>query len=550
MFDNKTGRTKEGWPVEQIKAGGLFGLCWYLCYYAARKAYPAAVSAAESARLGLDERFVEVFLTMYPSFAKSAAVVDTLSSVLRAAEASGDRGIALGLAAALATAFDPEKRYLARLNAQEATELVGGAAVLLAHAQKIAQRCAGVADSGAPSPVHPLEQNALDLADYRLRTYARRCLDVRVSRGEAKGVPAFAIQSLAVAAMLEAEAKEQGLSAEELAKQERKYREAGVLVVPSAVPLQWDLGVGHCRLWQASMEALAAQWTYAEHALFRSIPMGEWLEFGWDNPRYQHQADACRRFVDRFNAFSLWVTAEVLAQPTSTERAAMVVRFVKLAVLLRRYNNFSALAEISTGLRRGCLLNLRSMWSQVPEEATRRLQEVHTLVSDEKNYRNYKSALRAIPAAAPVVPHLGAHTSELTAQEMVIPQETSAPNGDKLINFNRYRQLISSIAPLLAMQETPFEGRPDFPAFSPTVHNLLSSTVRPFVFFFEEDREKAVAQLAQHAADLEIDETQEYAASMAAQQQQLEQQQLQQQQQQLAMGDGSSLSTASAAGWA
>ncbi|MCV5263811.1 RasGEF domain-containing protein, partial [Escherichia coli] len=79
--------------------------------------------------------------------------------------------------------------------------------------------------------------------------------------------------------------------------------------------------------------------------------------------------DAIRRYIDHFNAMALWITAEVLAQPTPATRAATIVRFVRLGVLLLRYNNFSALVELAIALRRDVVARLRATWALVPPPA-------------------------------------------------------------------------------------------------------------------------------------------------------------------------------------
>jgi len=177
-----------------------------------------------------------------------------------------------------------------------------------------------------------------------------------------------------------------------------------------------DLHATFDTLWAVPYDLLAAQWTYIEHALFRAIPASEFLACGWDKARYEHASDAFRRYADHFNAMSLWVTAEVLSQGSNPARAAMVVRFIKVGVCLRRYNNFSGLVQLCLGLRRDIVARLSDTWDLVPAPARERLDALYALTDDRKNYRSYKEALKMLPATAPVVPHLGAHTAELTMQ--------------------------------------------------------------------------------------------------------------------------------------
>jgi hypothetical protein len=40
---------------------------------------------------------------------------------------------------------------------------------------------------------------------------------------------------------------------------------------------------------------------------------------------------------------------------------------------------------------------------------------------DRRNYRAYRDELKALPPGAALVPHLGAHTVEITMQDQLLP---------------------------------------------------------------------------------------------------------------------------------
>ena len=57
---------------------------------------------------------------------------------------------------------------------------------------------------------------------------------------------------------------------------------------------------------------IARQITLIDSCMFRQIPNYEWLQKSWGTPRFEHKAEATRKFIDRFNACNLWVSTELL----------------------------------------------------------------------------------------------------------------------------------------------------------------------------------------------------------------------------------------------
>jgi len=185
--------------------------------------------------------------------------------------------------------------------------------------------------------------------------------------------------------------------------------------------------------------------------------------------------------------------------------------------MLQAYHNFSALSELSTGLRRESVQRLDATWALVPPAVAARFAALVALVSDKSNYRGYKEAVRALgPAGEPMVPHLGAHTAELTMQDQLLAAEVAGPDGEtKLLHFRRQRELYKLTAPLLAMQSNSYDAHaaaaaaagagaaPPMPPRIPSLSAALEAAVRPFLFAFDEDREAAVSRLAARSAELE-----------------------------------------------
>ena len=64
------------------------------------------------------------------------------------------------------------------------------------------------------------------------------------------------------------------------------------------------------------------------------------------------------RFIDRFNATSLWATHSILESNSPVGRANIFEKLVELAIKFEQLGNFSGVMAIVTGLQQGCITRL------------------------------------------------------------------------------------------------------------------------------------------------------------------------------------------------
>jgi hypothetical protein len=305
QFESKSGKTAEGWPVEQVKAGGLAGLCAYACFYATRKLRPGLVKDPKS--LGLDAAYTLIFWTFFPTVAGTDQLCQQFIRRAREAVEASDPLTVISVCDALAEGVDPQHSYTSYLRPVYQAQLVAAARTVQTLADSL---LAGAAAGSQLAPV-------LSLSVENLRVRIAECV-----------------------AFLEFAGSQAGSSA---------GAESTATAIPASVRALVRLSATAAvssSLWSAAkISDIAAQWTHTEAHLFRSIPMAEWIAAGWDKPRYEHAADCTRRFIDHFNATALWVTAEVLAQPTPEERAVVILHFIQVR---RRSDNAESSLEFGS----------------------------------------------------------------------------------------------------------------------------------------------------------------------------------------------------------
>jgi hypothetical protein len=155
---------------------------------------------------------------------------------------------------------------------------------------------------------------------------------------------------------------------------------------------------------------LARQWTLLDHALFIAIPLHSLMAASSASyAQARHKivrtgtgncgiAGGARRFIDRFNATSLWMTHSVLSRNSSEERGAVVSKLIKLAGHMLDLCNFNGLMAVLTALQQGCISRLVVTFSHVAKSEKTLLTKLQRLTAGSKNYQKYREEVtRLVP---------------------------------------------------------------------------------------------------------------------------------------------------------
>jgi RasGEF domain len=137
---------------------------------------------------------------------------------------------------------------------------------------------------------------------------------------------------------------------------------------------------GRKDIWFFDSLELARQWTLIDHALFCAIPMCLLLVPRWSEPRNSMAAVPIRKFIDRFNAMSLWTTSTVLSQETPDGRAQRYSQIITLMSHLLELHNYNGTMALLTGLQQGCVARLKKTISLVPKRSREKLAEIQVIV--------------------------------------------------------------------------------------------------------------------------------------------------------------------------
>jgi son of sevenless-like protein len=244
------------------------------------------------------------------------------------------------------------------------------------------------------------------------------------------------------------------------------------------------------------LKEVARQMTLIDHELFSAIPLHTLFGKAWSKPRHTHSATEIRRFIDRFNATSLWAVRSVLQFGDVKTRADTYVRLVKLAMELEHLNNFSALMAVISGLRQASITRLTNTLAAVGKQWQNHVLSLQQIMSEARSYSMYRqrieSRLEAIQnpqhgdggdagggekdgaaegaataeegggdvrfsleqGCTGIVPHLGVHLQDLTFIEDGNPEHL--PDRPYMTNLVRLRMVCGTIKKLKTFQDTSY----------------------------------------------------------------------------------------------
>jgi len=173
--------------------------------------------------------------------------------------------------------------------------------------------------------------------------------------------------------------------------------------------------------------------TYTEYNLFINIKLTEFLERSW-------QTDTTNSLiyvmVNRFNHVAFWVATQIVSA-TSSDRDAVLARFIEAAENCYQLHNFNTTMEILAGLSMSAVSRLKDTWEALPQTTVDSFKTLENIMKPIKNYQLYRDRLRELRSqGTPLLPYLGVYLKDIT----FIDENPSYLDGG-LINFEKVELL-------------------------------------------------------------------------------------------------------------
>ncbi|CAB4475014.1 ras GEF [Rhizophagus irregularis] len=165
-------------------------------------------------------------------------------------------------------------------------------------------------------------------------------------------------------------------------------------------------------------KSIANELTYQEFHLFKKIVPRDMLRHIW-SPQGSPQRENGRvaQSIKHFNLISNWVSTMILSQDKLKNRAAMLKKFMKVAVIVRELNNYNTLMAIIAAINSAPIARLRRTRELIKGKSTyKKFHNLEVLMSTDKSFGNYRLALKAPSRGYDEqfgIPYLGIHLQDL-----------------------------------------------------------------------------------------------------------------------------------------
>ena len=207
---------------------------------------------------------------------------------------------------------------------------------------------------------------------------------------------------------------------------------------------------------------IAQQMTIVDFSWFSDIEARELLNQCWSKPKLQYRARNVLGLINRVNILSYWIPSLILWPDKLTSRVQVFEKFIKVADVLRKLGNFSSLMAILAGLGQSSTARLTHTKNALSADAKKTLADLENLMSPQKSFSNYRTALRA--CKPPAVPYLGVYLQDLTFIEDGNPETLPnasplTPGGiavSQLVNFERLAMVYGVLKEVLLFQQQSY----------------------------------------------------------------------------------------------
>eukprot|EP00052_Salpingoeca_macrocollata_P030508 m.319796 g.319796 ORF g.319796 m.319796 type:complete len:699 (-) comp23463_c1_seq1:74-2170(-) len=209
---------------------------------------------------------------------------------------------------------------------------------------------------------------------------------------------------------------------------------------------------------------LAMQLTLYDSALFRRIAPVEFLnhvrrenakaEGTEASSLYTEHLD---EFIARFDKESYWVEAEVCAQETDKDKAAMISKFIQVAQMCLKLQNLFSVFAVVGGLNFPEVKKCKKALELVPKKLLRGKEKIeNTLMDPTKNMKCYRELVLTLDEDKPMLPFL-----PVLLKDLFFVNEGNKDNVEAMINFDKLRMLNRHVLELKERNEIEYSGVAD-----------------------------------------------------------------------------------------
>lgn len=208
-------------------------------------------------------------------------------------------------------------------------------------------------------------------------------------------------------------------------------------------------------------QVLAQQFTVVEKSALDEIDWKDLVEMKWNHNSstslswVQFLAEQERKGIDlvvgRFNLMVKWILSEIVLTPDIQDRARTISKFIHIAGHARRICNYSTMLQIAIALSSVDCTRLQSTWALVSPTDKQLIGSIEALIQPVRNFHELRVEMETANLQNGCIPFVGLYVHDLTYNAQKPSQITGTPDGDALINFERYRTAARIVKCLLRL---------------------------------------------------------------------------------------------------
>ncbi|KAF7118932.1 hypothetical protein CNMCM5793_008570 [Aspergillus hiratsukae] len=207
-------------------------------------------------------------------------------------------------------------------------------------------------------------------------------------------------------------------------------------------------------------QILAQQLTLVEMAALSEVDWRDLVDMNWSSGSpstrnwVQFLTEEERRGIDlvvgRFNLMVRWVVSEIVLVRAVEERANTIIKFIHTAAHARRICNYATMLQIAIALSSTDCSRLQKTWALVPPSERRLLKDMELLIQPVRNFHDLRVEMETANLQEGCIPFVGLYVHDLTYNAQK-PAQVANPNGEPLVNFERYRTAAKIVKSLLRL---------------------------------------------------------------------------------------------------
>jgi hypothetical protein len=156
------------------------------------------------------------------------------------------------------------------------------------------------------------------------------------------------------------------------------------------------------------------------------------------------------KIINRSNLVGNWITSEII-KPNLEDRKNAIIKCIKIAKIVKDFQNYNLLVEILSGLGSNPIYRLKKTWDEIPEDIKNTYNELVELINPKGSYKNLRNEIKL--HSPPTIPYIGMFLTDL----LFIEDGNPDIKNDNLINWSKRKLQAEIIRSIQMYQQMGYE---------------------------------------------------------------------------------------------